>query len=128
MTEAFSFEGEEVTDFAAQLPSVKLQAPDAYPRGTLLTLQVQVRVKSVRIDSDRQDKLIRNHMLAYEDVNVVDVLTPAQRQALLEATERAAETDAAARFGEGFTVHEEVIPGQLTVDEAIAEAVAESGV
>jgi hypothetical protein len=85
MSEPFEFEGDEVTDFTAQLPSATLEAPAAYPRGTLLTLAVQVRVKSVRIDEDRKGGLSRKHMLALEECVVTDVLTPVQRKALIEA-------------------------------------------
>lgn len=87
---AFEFEGDEVSNFTAQIPAVKLDADAAYPRGTYLTLRVVVRVKSVRLEEDRKGALARNHILALEECTITDTLTPAQRRALLEAAERAA--------------------------------------
>jgi hypothetical protein len=88
---AFTFEGDEVTDFTAQLPSAKLEAPEAYPRGTYLTLQVEVRVKSVRLEEDRHGNLTRHHVLALESCAITETLTPAQRRELIEAAEKAAQ-------------------------------------
>jgi hypothetical protein len=103
MSESFTFEGDEVTNFTAQLPSATLEAPEAYQRGTLLTLSVQVRVKSVRLEEGRDGELTRKHVLALEECNVTDVLTPAERKALIEA---ALATEA-----------EEADPGEYTVTE-----------
>lgn len=119
---SFDFEGDEVTDFTAALPSAVMEAPEAYPRGTYLTLQVQVRVKSVRVEEDRKGNLARKHMLALEEVNIVDVLTPTQRQQLLEQ----AQAQPAVEDKE-YTVQEElgvedVIPGQTTIDDHLEEA------
>lgn len=100
---SFEFEGDEVTNFTAQLPSATLEAPEAYQRGTLLTLSVQVRVKSVRLEEGRNGELTRKHILALEECNVTDVLTPSERKALIEAA-LAAEV-------------EEAAPGEYTVTE-----------
>lgn len=88
--DAFQFEGEDVTNFVAQLPAMKLEANEGYPRGTYLTLEVVVRVKSVRHDEDRSGAISRNHVLALDEVRIIDSLTPAQRLAIAEAAERAA--------------------------------------
>lgn len=136
MTEAspFSFEGEEVIDFSATLPSAKLEAPEAYPRGTELTLQVRVRVRSVRIDSDKHDNLVRNHMLALDECTIIDVLTPQMRAALVAAAEAEAEMAGADSFAERSNPATNVDPddlgpvvtdGQLTVDDVIAEQATE---
>lgn len=116
MSEGFSFEGEDVTNFVAQLPSAKLEAPEAYPRGTVMTLAVQVRVRSVRIDTDKHDNLTRNHILAIDDVQITDVLTPARRQELLELAEKAAQSKL-----DDFTVQEEVVPGQTTIEDHLED-------
>lgn len=126
MSEPFEFEGDEVTEFTAQLPSASLEAPAAYPRGTILTLNVQVRVKSVRLDEDRKGNLSRKHILAFEDVSIADVLTPEQRRALIAAAEQHA-----ADLAAGGTITEEehledVLPGQTTIEEQLAEAATES--
>jgi hypothetical protein len=83
MSEPFEFEGDEVTDFTAMIPSLSLEADQAYPRGTYLTLKVEVRVRSVRIEEDRKGNLSRKHVLAIEDVQILERLTPDQRRALL---------------------------------------------
>lgn len=127
MTDPFEFEGDEVTDFKAQLPSATLEAPEAYPRGTLLTLTVQVRVKSVRIEEDRSGQLSRKHILSLEDVTVTDVLTPAQRKALIDAAAVAAEQVVASREPGSYTVPEEfepqddALPGQTTIEDHLQE-------
>jgi hypothetical protein len=125
----FEFEGDEVTDFAVQLPSTTIEASDAYTRGTLMNLNVQVRVKSVRLEEDRKGNLVRKHILAIEDVSVMDVLTPAQRKALIEAAQRAAEEEVAeqgATSSSNLIPEEEhiedVLPGQTTIDEQIADS------
>jgi hypothetical protein len=124
MSDAFSFEGDEVTNFTAQLPSAMLEAPEAYQRGTLLTLTVQVRVKSVRIEEDRKGNLSRKHILALEEVNVTDVLTPAQRQALIDAAAAAVEEEAAAPAE--YTVPEEFEPEESVYggDDVVAARIA----
>ena len=44
------FEGQEISEFIAAIPAMKLEAPESYQRGTYLTLQVEVRVRSVRYE------------------------------------------------------------------------------
>lgn len=109
MTESFYLDDEEVTDFTAQLPATTLEAPCSYPRGTLLTLQVQVRVKSLRLDEDRKGGLSRKHMLAIEECTITDVMTPAERRAFLEAAaeETKQELARAERAAAGYVVPEE---------------------
>lgn len=88
-TDVFEFEGEEITDFAVQIPSTKLETGKAYPRGTILNMNVSLRVRSVRIDEDRQGNMIRTHLLAVEDAAVKKAVTPAERRATMEAEEAA---------------------------------------
>ena len=129
MTETFNFEGDEVSNFTAQLPSIGLDAPEAYPRGTLLNLTVQVRVKSVRLEEDRKGALSRKHVLALEDVAIVDVLTPDQRRALIEQAQQLTDqpvTPSAAYTVPEETLSEDVIPGQITNVVAVAAADAEA--
>jgi hypothetical protein len=83
------FEGQEISEFIAVIPSMKLEAPDSYQRGTYLTLNVEVRVKSVRYEEVTTGKnkgdLQKVHVLAIENVSVTETITPQQRQAILEA-------------------------------------------
>lgn len=107
----FEFEGDEISDFSAQIPSTKLEAPNAYPRGTILDLRLQVRVRSVRLDEGRSGALTRNHILAIEECNIVGVMTPAQRAALLaelQAAEAADAVSAAPVIEEAEVIDEDV--------------------
>lgn len=128
MTEPFESEGDEVVSYTAQLPSATLEAEQEYPRGTIINLNVQVRVIGFTENEDKKGNLIHKHNLALEEVSIIDFLTPAQRRALIEAAEREAEEQE--RLAAGATIPEEehiedVIPGQTTVEEQIAEALAE---
>lgn len=67
---AFEFEGDEVVDFLGILPKAILECPESYARGTQLSLNVEVRIKSVRLEEDRKGNLIRQHVFAIEAVSV----------------------------------------------------------
>lgn len=92
------FEGQEISEFIAVIPSMKLEAPDSYQRGTYLTLNVEVRVRSVRYEEVTSGKnkgdLQKVHVLAIENVSVAETITPQQRQAILEAAAKQMEIDA----------------------------------
>lgn len=83
------FEGQEISEFIAAIPAMKLEAPESYQRGTYLTLQVEVRVRSVRYEEittgKRKGDLQKVHVLAVENVSVTDTLTPQQRREIMEA-------------------------------------------
>lgn len=119
MSESFE---DEVVSYTAHLPSATLEAEEEYARGTILTLNVQVRVIGFTENEDKKGNLIHKHNLALEEVSIADVLTPAQRKALIEAAEREAEEQA--RLAAGATISEEqhiedVLPGQTTIDEQL---------
>lgn len=114
----FEFEGDEISDFSAQIPSTKLEAPVAYPRGTILDLRLQVRVRSVRLDEGRGGALTRNHILAIEECNIVGVMTPAQRAALLAELQAA---EAAEAEADEAPVIEEDIDSEV-IDEDVEAA------
>ena len=120
MSESFE---DEVPTYTAQLPSATLEAEQEYPRGTILNLNVQVRVIGFTENEDKKGNLIHKHNLALEEVSIIDFLTPAQRKALIEAAEREAEEQA--RLLAGGTIPEEehiedVLPGQTTIEEQLA--------
>lgn len=73
---AFEFEGDEIVDFLGVLPKAVLECPEAYIRGTQLDLNVTVRVKSVRLEEDKQGNLIRQHIFAIEAVSIKDKIDP----------------------------------------------------
>lgn len=82
---------DEVPRYTAQLPSATLEAEQEYPRGTVLNLNVQVRVIGFTENEDKKGNLLHKHNLALEEVSIIDFLTPAQRKALIEAAQREAE-------------------------------------
>lgn len=114
------FEGQEISEFIAAIPAMKLEAPDSYQRGTYLTLSVEVRVRSVRYEEVTTGKhkgdLQKVHVLAVENVSVENVITPQQRQAILEA--------AAAQLvdAEGEPIE---VPDGGDITEATAGSIAE---
>ena len=86
MSDEFTTDGDQINEYLVALPTGTLEAPQAYPHGTLMTLKLQVRVKSVRLEEDRKGNLNRKHILGLDHCEIEEVLTPAARQALLEAT------------------------------------------
>lgn len=84
----FEFEGDQITDFTAQLPMVKLPTEEAYPRGTYIRVTAEYRVRSVSLsDSKKGEGLTRHHVLVLEDLAVTSTQTPAERRALMQAAE-----------------------------------------
>ena len=74
MSEAF--EGTSVVDFQAKLPAVTVDC-DYYPHGTVLRLAVEVRVKGVGHDEDKEGNFVRIHKLGIQDIEVVSSYNPA---------------------------------------------------
>lgn len=106
MTEPLNDADDLLPSYTAQLPSATLEAEQEYPRGTILNLNVQVRVIGFTENEDRKGNLIHKHNLALEEVSIIDFLTPAQRKALIAAAEAEAEA-AAARLAAGARIPEE---------------------
>lgn len=77
---AFEFEGTPVTDFVGRIPAITVECPQPYARGTVLTLTVEVRVKSVRLEEDREENLVRHHVFSIEDVQVQSIVEPSGHQ------------------------------------------------
>lgn len=113
------FEGQEISEFIAAIPAMKLEAPESYQRGTYLTLSVEVRVRSVRYEEVTTGKnkgdLQKVHVLAVENVSVEHVVTPQQHREVLEA--------AAAQLvdSNGEVV---AVPDGGPIGEAVAEPIA----
>lgn len=83
------FEGQEISEFIAAIPGVKLEAEEGYARGTYLDLKVQVRVRSVRYEEiaagKKKGDLVKVHVMAIENVEVAGVTTPEEHRQQLEA-------------------------------------------
>lgn len=71
------FEGGLITGLEGRIPAVKVECPESYKRGTILKLSMEVRVKSVRLEENRDGDLTRSHVFAIESVNVDEVYDPA---------------------------------------------------
>lgn len=94
ITDSYSFEGDAITGFMAQIPSTRMQVDEQWPRGSVLNMNLTLRVRSVKIEEDRKGNLIRHHLLAVDEAQVRSVLTPAQRRAEHDAAVAAAAQDA----------------------------------
>ena len=70
------FEGTTVTDYQAKLPSITVDC-DYYKAGTILRLAVEVRVKGVGYDEDKEGNWVRQHKLGIQDIEVVSSYDPA---------------------------------------------------
>lgn len=73
------FEGEFVRQFEAKLPAITLDMPEGYMRGTHLLMEVEVRVRNVGMNENRDGDLVRNHVLALEEVRLKEAFDPATR-------------------------------------------------
>lgn len=72
------FEGDPITQMDAILPRMVIEMPEGYQRGTHLRLNVEVRIKSVRLEEGRKGDLVRQHVLAIEGVELVAAFQPEQ--------------------------------------------------
>lgn len=73
------FEGELVRSFEGRLPALTLDMPEGYVRGTHLKLELEVRVRNVHYDEDKEKDLTRMHQFALEEVRLTDAFDPASR-------------------------------------------------
>lgn len=72
------FEGAVVSKHEGRIPALTLDMADGYPRGSTLTLQIEVRVRGVRMDEDKHGDLTRHHVFALEEVALISSKTPTQ--------------------------------------------------
>lgn len=76
------FEGEFVREMSGRLPAVTMAMAEGYPRGTILRLQVEVRVRNVRYEEivrgEHKGELVREHVLALESAQMVAAFSPEQ--------------------------------------------------
>lgn len=117
------FEGALVTDMDARLPAIKVECPEAYKRGTILKLTMEVRVKSVRLEENRDGDLTRSHIFAVESVNVDEVYDPAEMIAQLSGSVDVDPGDVVAPLPVDLAVAEPTTEERI---EVIAEALAEA--
>lgn len=73
------FEGEYVRTMIGTIPSIKMEMPVGYPRGTHLKLELEVRVVGVSVDEVGKHKdLARMHRLHLEEVKLIGAYTADQ--------------------------------------------------
>lgn len=74
------FEGQYIRAFEGKLPAITLDMPEGYARGTHLKMEVEVRIRSVRLEeiqrgADKGD-LTRQHVFALEEVRLLGAYSP----------------------------------------------------
>lgn len=109
----------EVIEYSAQIPSTKLEIDGDWPKGTILNINLSLRVRARTEGEDRKGNSTLHHHLAVEEAAIRSVFTPAQRRAQHEAALAAekAEQDKAKR---GKVIEEE--PGHEDQQSAQADA------
>lgn len=65
------FEGEYIRNMVGKLPSINLAMDEGYARGTHLKIELEVRIRSVRVDENRSGDLIREHQFSIEEAKIV---------------------------------------------------------
>lgn len=73
------FEGDFVREMVGKLPPLTLDMPEGYLRGTHLLMEVEVRVRNVRMEENRKGDLIRQHVFALEEIKLLEAFDPAHR-------------------------------------------------
>lgn len=75
------FEGEYVRHMLGKLPGVTLPMDHGYPRGAHLKMEMEVRVRSVRVDEMKgknAGELSRLHEFTLEDIKIIGVYSADQ--------------------------------------------------
>lgn len=63
-----SFEGDVISAMEGRMAPIVFDMPEGYARGTILRMEVEVRIKNVRYEEDRKGQLIRQHVLVLETI------------------------------------------------------------
>lgn len=77
-----TFEGEYVRFMRGKLPSIVLDMPEGFRRGTHVHLQVEARVRHVNYpestSKEHRGELVREHLFAIEEVTLIGALSAAE--------------------------------------------------
>lgn len=76
---------DEIIAYTAQIPSTRLEVEGDWPKGTILNINLSLRVRARTEGDDRKGNATLHHHLAVEEAAIQSVLTPAQRRAQFEA-------------------------------------------
>lgn len=83
---AFEFEGDVVSDMVGKLPAMSVELGESYARGTVLRLNVEVHVKSVRLEENRKGELERHHVFALDDISLVATFKPEEDRSAISGS------------------------------------------
>lgn len=119
MTSQF-FEGSPIVDHVGRIPAVSVECPEGYARGTVLKLNVEVRVRSVRMEEDKNGDVVRQVIFAVEDLSIDSVITPEQLSQSLVGGTASGSHLAALPALDPPTVQ---IDGQFSIDPTTGEVV-----
>lgn len=72
------FEGESIVGLEGKLPAIAMDMEDGYARGTVLRLQVEVHVRHVRHEENKDGGLVRLHIFGLDSVELVAAFRPEQ--------------------------------------------------
>jgi hypothetical protein len=102
------FEGEFVREMEGKLPAITLAMAEGYPRGTIIRMQIEVRVRNIHYDEiktkEHRGELIRQHLFALESAQLVAAFSPEEDHtgAGGGASATAIDPEAAAELGVEF--------------------------
>lgn len=111
---------DEVTTFTVQIPSVKLEVDEGFPRGTIINMNLALRVRYAFVDESKSGVISQHHVLVLEEATFMGKTTPAERRAAFEAAEAAL----AAEEAKSKTIQEYPDAADLAPEPEVAEEVA----
>lgn len=79
VVEVPEFEGRPITSFEVILPRVTVDAPELYVSGNILRLATELRIADVKYKDNGDSTWTRQHILAWESVEVVSAFDPADQ-------------------------------------------------
>jgi hypothetical protein len=77
-TALYEFEGSTVSNCEGKLPQIVLDMPEGFVRDTHLRMLVEVRVRNIRYEENKDGNLTRQHVFALESVQLVAAFRPGE--------------------------------------------------
>ena len=74
----YEFEGATVVGCEGKLPQISLDMPEGFVRDTHLRMVVEVRVRNIRYEENKDGDLTRQHVFALESVQLVAAFKPGE--------------------------------------------------
>lgn len=82
------FEGAPVAKFEGKVPSVTVDMSQDYRHGSIIRAAIELRVKSVRYEEQRDGSMARVHVFAVESLDVVAAFNAADDQTVVGGSAR----------------------------------------